>query len=99
MDLLAATALDQASRIPPATWVKIGLVLVAVIVAFVVLKRVARMNKLILGVLCFVMVVAVFFSWVYNRNEPRFMTPVVEKIAPFFPSAGTYDSKQGAPRP
>jgi len=36
----------------------------------------------------------VFFSWVYNRNEPKFLTPIVEKIAPFFPSAGAYNAKQ-----
>ena len=33
-------------------------------------------------------------------SEPKFMTPIVEKIAPFFPSAGAYSSKQqSAPKP
>ncbi len=53
-----------------------------------------RMNKIVAGVIVFVVVTVVFFSWVYNRNEPKFMTPIVEKIAPFFPSAGAYSSKQ-----
>jgi MFS superfamily sulfate permease-like transporter len=100
MHLLAVTALEKASQISPATWVKIGIGVAAVIVAFVLLKRLARMNKVVMGVMIFVVVVVVFFSWVYNRNEPRFLTPVVEKIAPFFPSAGSYASKQqNAPRP
>jgi hypothetical protein len=42
----------------------------------------------------FVVGTVVFFSWVYNRNEPKFLTPIIEKIAPFFPSAGAYNAKQ-----
>ncbi len=45
----------------------------------------------------FVVCTVVFFSWVYNRNEPPFMTPLVQRIAPFFPSAGSYQSKQATP--
>jgi hypothetical protein len=41
-----------------------------------------------------VVVSILFFSWVYNRNEPKWLTPVVEKIAPFFPTAGAYNNKQ-----
>ena len=59
-----------------------------------------KMNKLIASIILFVAGTIVFFSWVYNRNEPKFMTPIVEKIAPFFPSAGSYASKQGTmPKP
>jgi hypothetical protein len=52
------------------------------------------MNKIIAGIALFVVCSVVFFSWVYNRNEPKFMTPIVERIAPFFPSAGAYNAKQ-----
>ena len=58
------------------------------------------MNKLIMSIVGFVVLTVVFFSWVYNRNEPKFMTPLVEKIAPFFPSAASYkDKQQSTPKP
>ncbi|WP_415909291.1 hypothetical protein [Oleiharenicola sp. Vm1] len=92
--LLAASALETAQNIPPATWLKLGIGIAAFIIAIVILRKVAQMNKIVLGVIVFVVVSIVFFSWIYNRNEPKWLTPVVEKIAPFFPSAGSYSNKQ-----
>ncbi|MBA4136394.1 MAG: hypothetical protein C0518_03655 [Opitutus sp.] len=94
MFLFAASALEKVQTIPPATWLKLGIAIAALIAVVVILRTVAKMNKILLGVVVFVVVTVFFFSWVYNRNEPRWMTPIVEKIAPFFPSAGSYSNKQ-----
>lgn len=94
MLFLATSALESAQNIPPATWLKLGIGIAALVVAVVVLRTVAKMNKILLGVLVFVVFSVFFFSWVYNRNEPKWMTPVIEKIAPFFPSANSYANKQ-----
>jgi hypothetical protein len=94
MTLIAVTALEKLQKLPPDVWLKIGIAVAALIVAVLLFRRVMKMNKVIAGVVVFVVVTVVFFSWVYNRNEPKFMTPIVEKIAPFFPSAGAYNAKQ-----
>lgn len=94
MLFLAASALDSLKNVPPGTWLKIGIALASIIAVVVVLRKVVHMNKILLGVLVFVVCTVVFFSWVYNRNEPAFLTPIVERIAPFFPSAGAYNEKQ-----
>jgi len=100
MLLIAASALEKMQTLKPEVWMKIGIAVVAFIAAILIFRRVMRMNKIIAGVVVFVVVTVVFFSWVYNRNEPKFLTPLVEKIAPFFPSAGAYDSKQkSTPKP
>jgi glucan phosphoethanolaminetransferase (alkaline phosphatase superfamily) len=100
MLFLAASALDSMKHVPPATWIKIGIALAAIIAVVVILRKVAHMNKVVLGVAVFVVGTVVFFSWVYNRNEPRFLTPFINRIAPFFPSAGAYDTKQqSSPKP
>ena len=100
MLLFAVTAVEKLRTLPPSVWLKIGLAVAAVIVSVLVFRRVMKMNKIIAGVVVFVVVTVVFFSWVYNRNEPKFMTPLVQKIAPFFPSAGSYNAKQQtAPKP
>jgi drug/metabolite transporter (DMT)-like permease len=97
---LAATALETLKNLPPSTWLKIAAVLVGFVVIVILLKKIMGMNKVILGVLSFVVLTIVGFSWVYERNEPAFMTPLVDRIAPFFPSKGSYGDKQGTtPRP
>ena len=94
MILLAVTAIEKIQTLKPEVWLKIGIVVVGFLVAVLLFRRIMRMNKIIAGVVVFVGISVLFFSWVYNRNEPRFMTPIIEKVAPFFPSAGAYNSKQ-----
>lgn len=95
MPPFAVTALEKIQTLPPAIWMKIAIAIGAFVLTIFLFRRVMKMNKIIASIVVFVVGTVVFFSWVYNRNEPRFMTPIVEKVAPFFPSAGSYASKQG----
>jgi glucan phosphoethanolaminetransferase (alkaline phosphatase superfamily) len=97
MILFAVTAIEKMKTLPPAVWLKIGIAIAALVIAVFVLRKILRMNKVIAGVIVFVVVTIVFFSWVYNRNEPKFLTPLINRIAPFFPSAGSYNAKQQTP--
>jgi hypothetical protein len=100
MLLFAVTALEKMQTLKPEVWLKIGIAVVAFIVVILLFRRIMRMNKIIAAVVVFVVGTVVFFSWVYNRNEPKFLTPIVDKIAPFFPSAGAYETKQkSTPKP
>lgn len=100
MPLFAVTAWEKIQTMPPAIWLKIGIAIGAFVLTIFLFRRVMKMNKIIASIVVFVVGTVVFFSWVYNRNEPKFMTPIVERIAPFFPSAGAYTSKQGTqPKP
>lgn len=94
MPLLAQSAVDKMKTLPPDVWLKIGIVIFAFIVAVFIFRRIVKMNKIIGSIIIVVVGSIVFFSWVYNRNEPKFLTPIVEKIAPFFPTAGAYNAKQ-----
>jgi glucan phosphoethanolaminetransferase (alkaline phosphatase superfamily) len=100
MLLLAVTAFEKLQTLKPDVWLKIGIAVGGFVLAILLWRRIMKMNKIVAGVVVFVVVTVVFFSWVYNRNEPKFLTPLVNKIAPFFPSAGAYDSKQqSTPKP
>lgn len=100
MLLFAVTAMEKLKTMPPAVWLKIVIGVAAFVAAIFLFRRVMKMNKIIAGVIVFVVFTIVFFNWVYYRKEPRFLTPIVERIAPFFPSAGSYSSKQGStPKP
>lgn len=90
----APTALDKLKQVPPAFWLKVGLAVLAVVVAVFLLRKLAEMNKVILSVIVLVILSTVGFSWIYERNEPSWATPVVSKLAGFFPSKGSYTAKQ-----
>jgi hypothetical protein len=100
MLLFAVTAIEKMKTLPPAVWLKIIIAIAALVIGVFVFRKVMRMNKVIAGVVIFVVCTVVFFSWIYNRNEPKFMTPLMDRLAPFFPSAGAYNAKQQtAPKP
>jgi hypothetical protein len=90
----AATTLDKLKSIPPAFWGKVGLGIAAVIVVFIIIQKVLKINKFVLGGIIFVGGGLMWFNWIYHRTEPKFLTPLVDRIAPFFPSAGAYNAKQ-----
>jgi len=52
------------------------------------------MNKVVLTVIVLIVLSTIGFNWIYQRNEPAWATPVVEKLAGFFPSKGAYATKQ-----
>lgn len=92
------SALDKLKQVPPAFWLKVGIAVLAIVLLVIVLRKLAEMNKVVLTVGLLVLFSTLGFSWVYNRNEPTWATPVVEKLAAFLPSKATYPAKP-APKP
>lgn len=98
MYFLAVSALEKVGDVSPDTWLKIALGVVILVMIVMVVRRAAQANKVVVGVCAFVGISILFFSWVYNRNEPKFLTPLISKIAPFFPTAKAQASRQAQPR-
>jgi hypothetical protein len=94
MIFLAASTLDKIKAIPLDVWVKITAVVLGLILLIVVLRKVAQVNKLVLILVVLFTISVIGFNWIYERNEPKFLTPVVEKIAPFLPTKDSYGTKQ-----
>jgi hypothetical protein len=87
MLLLAATALEKMEAVPLKFWLNLGMAIVIFFALVIVIRKAAEMNKVVLSVIIFVMLTSVGFNWIYARNEPKFMTPYIDSVAPFFPSA------------
>lgn len=94
MIFFAASTLDKLKAIPVDVWLKLFLAVIALVVVIIVLRKVAQINKLVLTLIVLFVMSVVGFNWIYERNEPAFATPVVEKIAPFFPAKDSYGAKQ-----
>ncbi len=96
MHLLAAamTTADKLKEIPPDFWWKMLLVIAGFVVGIIFLRKVARMNKVLLTVVALFVLTMGGFNWIYERNEPAWATPAVSWLGGFFPSKGDYATKQ-----
>ncbi|MBS0632114.1 MAG: hypothetical protein JSS11_09390 [Verrucomicrobia bacterium] len=95
----APTALDKLKQIPPAFWMKVGIAVLALVVAVIVVRKLAGTNKVILAVVGLIILSAIGFNWIYERSEPAWATPVVEKLAGFFPTKGTQNKNHDPAKP
>ena len=80
---------DKLSQIPTDFWWKIAIGIAVILAAVFVVRKVAKTNKVLLGVGAFVFVTIVGFNWIYERNEPKWATPAVNVLSGFLPSKGT----------
>ncbi len=85
---VATTTLDKLKAIPPAFWLRVGLAVLAVIALVIFLRKIAKMNKVVLTVVILIIVTVVGFNWIYERNEPAWATPTVNFLAGFLPTKG-----------
>lgn len=95
MNLLAAvttppagSALEKLRAIPADFWLRLGLAVLALVVLVALVSHVAKMNRVVVGVVAFVAVTVVGFNWIYERNEPSWATPAVGFFATFLPTKG-----------
>lgn len=80
------TTLDKLRHIPPHTWLNCAIFVVGVVVVFKVWRTLRNINEYAPYIAITVASVSVFFYWVFTRTEPEFLTPVVERLTPFFPT-------------
>jgi MFS superfamily sulfate permease-like transporter len=86
----AVSAVEKLHRVPRQNLINLGLGLLVLVVVIALIKVAARMNKFVLFAIIFVLVLVVGFTWIYERNEPKFLTPLIDSLAPYFPQRPHY---------
>ena len=66
----------------------LAIVLVGIFLIASIYKLVKSFHPLMLVFVVILIACGVFMYWVRYRDEPEFMTPVVEAVADFFPKEG-----------
>ena len=89
MVLLAVNVMEKLRHLPRKDLANLGLIVLVLIVAILIIKQAAKMNRAVLLMIIAVTMVVVGFIWVYERNEPKFLSPLIDQIAPFFPQRPT----------
>lgn len=87
------SAADTLREIPTEFWWKMGLGIGGVIAAVIILRKVLKMNKVMLIVGGLLAATIIGFNWIYERNEPGWATPAVQWLAGFFPTKGKVPAK------
>lgn len=94
MLLLALTTMEKIKQVPSSFWWIAATVVGGLIGSVILFRYLRQMNKIILVIIMAVIFSIVGFSWIYERNEPAFLTPTIDVVAQFFPSKGSYGEKQ-----
>lgn len=82
----AISAIEKIRHLPKKNLVNLGLATLLVLVVIVLFKVAARMNKFVLGIIILVTLMVLMLTWVHERNEPKFLSPIIDAIAPYVPN-------------
>ena len=87
MLIFAVTTLEKIHAVPRSVWINVGIGVLIVIALVMVVRLIKQMSNAIVPCILVCVVLGVMgFNWLYSRTEPAFLTPIFDKIAPFFPS-------------
>ncbi|MBL9207416.1 MAG: hypothetical protein JNN01_20210 [Opitutaceae bacterium] len=92
--VFAVTTLDRVQKIPKEIWLTLLIAIAVIVLGVIIFRKLQGANKIWLTIIGAVVVMIVGFQWIYERSEPKFLTPYVDKIAPFFPSKIDYNKNQ-----
>ena len=74
------------TKLPESDWLRFGILLLTLLAVLQVMRLVSRTNRTFLLVVVGMGMFMLFATWVRHRNEPTFLTPVVDIVAPYFPT-------------
>ena len=77
---------DQIRRVPRQAWINFVICVLAVLIVVRLWRTLKRLNDYAPYFVAAIVTTTVFFFWVYNRTEPRILSPLVDRLMPFFPT-------------
>lgn len=90
------TPADRLREIPTEFWMKIGIGILILIGVVIALRKLAKVNKIVLTIVVLLVLSIIGFNWIYERNEPTWATPAVNWLANYFPTKGAIQAGPGS---
>lgn len=86
--LAKLTVWDKIQAVPVSTWIHLGGAVLALLVLVRFWQQLAELNEIVPWVVFIVFGGTSLLYWTYERNEPAFLTPVIEILAGHLPTRG-----------
>ncbi len=67
-------------------WFPYAMGVIGLVFAYSVFKSLKSLPKLVMYPIIMATCVIVFMNWIYNRNEPELLSPIVDLLAPWLPA-------------
>jgi hypothetical protein len=77
------TVWERIQSIPKETWINVGIALLICIVLIKMWKNLREVGEVLLGG-------SVVLYWTYERNEPKFLSPIINELSRVLPSKIEY---------
>jgi TctA family transporter len=89
------TVWEKIQSVPHEQWINLAIIvgIIAVILYIIACYRRSD-NKLWFLIIFSAIGFISFINMIYMRNEPKFLTPIVERISLFLPTQDSYNQKQ-----
>ena len=82
---------EKLRNIPSESWINLGICILAVVIIVRAWRTMRRFNEFFPWIAAAMAGVMIFSYWTYNRTEPRFLTPVVDKLTVFLPTKSKHE--------
>jgi hypothetical protein len=82
--------IDHLRHLPPEDWHRLVLMLGTLIVGILLIQAYRRSkSRNFVNIILVTITCIVFAHWVYERDEPKPLTPLINRVAPFLPGKDT----------
>jgi MFS superfamily sulfate permease-like transporter len=82
---------EQLRRVPKETWINLAVGILAIVILVRLWRGLRQINEYAPYIAAVFTGTVLFQAMVYYRNEPRFLTPLVEPLTAFFPTKARQD--------
>lgn len=86
MFIAALSTVEKLRQVPRQFWFNAVLVVLCFVLIVLFIQKMRQMNKIFMFFILALILALLGVNWIYERNEPAFLTPAIDKIAPFLPS-------------
>jgi len=77
---------EKLQHVPKQAWINIGLFVLVIVVTLRTWNALKKVNELAPYIAVASMMAIIFLYWVFNRTEPKFLSPFVDVLSGFLPS-------------
>lgn len=87
----SSSLLTKLKQIPSQTWINLALCVAAIVIISKMWKMLKGIGSAMPWVVLFIAGFMMLSYWTYNRTEPRFLSPFVDKLTLILPTKAQHD--------